>query len=112
MTPAPRIAALGSLSCLLAGCVGGVDAGQARTCRSVIPAINPSDATFAISRIRPLASNSGVRVDYKAFLPNGPSRSRFLECRFAGWNRAFPEFGGLIGLTTDSGQIGDLRCSC
>src|SRR5882672_5289746 len=59
-------AAAAALACLLAGCAGGIDAGQARTCRSVIPALNPSEATFEIVRTGALRSGEGVRVDYLA----------------------------------------------
>ena len=82
MHAVPRVAAAAALACSLAGCIGGIDAGQARICRSVIPALNPSDAAFDIVRIVALASGEGVRVDYRARVPDGPSRSRFLECRF------------------------------
>ena len=65
MNAVPRLAAAAALACSLAGCVGGIDAGQARICRSVIPALNPSDAAFEIVRIAPLASGDGVRVEYR-----------------------------------------------
>ena len=94
---------------MLAGCAGGIDAGQARTCRSVIPALNPSDATFEIARTVPLRSGDGVRVEYRARVPTGPSRNRFLECRFASGSRASPDRGALIGVTTESGRLGELR---
>ena len=42
-------------------------------------------------------------------VPGGPSRGRFLECRFAGGNRASPDRGALLGVSTESGQIGELR---
>ena len=109
MNAVPRIAAAAALACLLAGCVGGIDAGQARICRSVIPALNPSDAAFAIGLISPLGTGDGVRVQYRAQVPDGPSRDRFLECRFAGGNRASPDRGALLGVSTESGPIGELR---
>ena len=109
MNAVPRIAAAAALACLLAGCVGGIDAGQARICRSVIPALNPSDAAFAIGLISPLGTGDGVRVQYRAQVPDGPSRDRFLECRFAGGNRASPDRSALLGVSTESGPIGELR---
>jgi branched-chain amino acid transport system permease protein len=109
MKAAPRLAAAAALTCMLAGCAAGIDAGQARTCRSVIPALNPSDATFEIARTALLGSGDGVRVEYRARVPGGPSRNRFLECRFAGGNHTSPDRGALIGVTTDTGPLGELR---
>ena len=73
------------------------------------PALNPSDATFEIVRTAPLGSGDGVRVEYRARVPDGPSRNRFLECRFAGGSRASPDRGALLGVTTDTGPLGELR---
>lgn len=98
-----------ALACALAGCVGGIDAGQARVCRSVIPALNPADAAFEIVRTLPLASGDGMRVEYVAQVPGGPSRTRFLECRFAGGSRASSDRMGLLGVTTEAGPLGELR---
>ena len=88
---------------------GGIDAGQARTCRSIIPALNPSGAAFEIVRTAPLGPGDGVRVEYRARAPAGPSRNRFLECRFAGGSHASPDRGALLGVTTDTGALGELR---
>ena len=79
MNAAPSTAAAAALLCLLGGCVGSVDTGQARTCRSVIPALNPSDARFEIGRVVSAGSGDGVRVNYRAEVPGGPSRDRFVE---------------------------------
>jgi branched-chain amino acid transport system permease protein len=109
MNAAPSTAAAAALLCLLGGCVGSVDTGQARTCRSVIPALNPSDARFEIGRVVSAGSGDGVRVNYRAEVPGGPSRDRFVECHFSAGNRASPERGVLIGVSTDSGRLGELR---
>lgn len=103
-----RLVPIVMLACSLAGCAA-VDAGQARICRSVIPALNPSDARFEVGRIAPLGSGDGVRVNYRVEVPGGPSRYRFVECRFSAGNRASPERGALIAVSTDSGRIGELR---
>ena len=109
MHAAFKPAAAAALVCTLAGCAGGIDAGQARTCRRVIPALNPSGATFEIGRTAPLHAAEGVRVEYRALSPDGPSRSRFIECRFAGSSRVSPDRGALVGVTTDAGPLGELR---
>lgn len=97
-----------ALVCTLAGCSGVIDAGQARMCRSIIPALNASDATFAILRTVPRVRGDGVRIDYRVLSAGGPSRERFIDCRFAGRSHA----GGpdmLLGVTTDTGAMGELR---
>ena len=60
-------------------------------------------------RTAPLAAGDGVRVEYRARVPDGPSRNRFLECRFSGGSRASPDRGALIGVTTEAGPLGELR---
>jgi branched-chain amino acid transport system permease protein len=75
----------------------------------VIPALNPSDARFEIGRVVSAGSGDGVRVNYRAEVPGGPSRDRFVECHFSAGNRASPERGVLIGVSTDSGRLGELR---
>ena len=109
MNAVPRLAAAVALTCTLAGCAGGIDAGQARTCRSIIPALNAADATFEIVRIAPLVSGDGVRVEYRSRSTAGPLRNRFLECRFAGGSHASPDRGALLGVTADTGPLGELR---
>jgi branched-chain amino acid transport system permease protein len=94
---------------LLAGCASDIDAGQARSCRSIIPALNPAAASIAVLRTIPLGSGSGVRVDYRVLVPAGPSRERFVECRFAGGGYVAADRGTLIGVTTDAGPMGALR---
>jgi branched-chain amino acid transport system permease protein len=91
------------------GCVAVIDAGQARTCRAVVPALNAADAAVDIVRISPLPSGDGVRIAYRARDPAGPSRHRFVECRFAPGGYASPERTGLVGVTTEAGRLGDLR---
>ena len=109
MNAVPRLAAAAALVCSLAGCAGGIDAGQARTCRSVIPALNPADATLEVLRTAPLASGDGMRIEYRARGPDRPWRSRFLECRFVGGSPASPDRGGLAGVITDTGPLGEVR---
>src|SRR5262249_12118581 len=84
-------------------------AGQARTCRSVIPALNPAQATFKIQRTLPLAREEGVRIDYHADMRGRPSRDRFLECRFAQTSLVAKNRATLAGVRTDEGVMGELR---
>jgi len=89
----------------LAGCAPGIDTGQARLCRAVLPALNGEASAIEIVRTAPLTAGHGVRVDYRVQAPAGQKR-RFLECRFAA---AGLERSGLAGVTTEDGPIGDLR---
>jgi branched-chain amino acid transport system permease protein len=104
----PAAAALASLLAL-AGCAPVIDAGQARTCRAIIPAINATDARIDGVRALPLRSRDGVRIEYRAREPAGAARDRFLECRFAPAGYAPPERSGLVGVTTEAGRLGELR---
>jgi branched-chain amino acid transport system permease protein len=88
----------------LAGCAAGIDAGQARLCRAVIPALNGEAFAIEIVRTAPLRAGEAVRVDYRVHAPAGP-RSRFLECRFAGQS----EGAGLAAVRTEEGPLSDLR---
>ena len=103
-----RARLLAVLLASLAGCAPGIDAGQGRLCRAIIPALNGEAAAIEIVRTGPLAAGHGVRVDYRGPSPAG-QRSRFLECRFAGAMEAGPERAGLTGVTTEDGPIGDVR---
>lgn len=103
-----RAGLLAVLLAALTACTPGIDAGQARLCRAVIPALNVEGSAIELVRTAPLAGQQGVRVDYRVHSPAG-QRSRFLECRFAGAREAGPEQAGLAGVTTEDGPIGDLR---
>src|SRR5215467_14284491 len=108
MSASRKLVIAAALSCALAGC-SDIDAGQARTCRSVIPALNPAQATFKIERTLPLAHGEGVRIDYRANMPGHPPRDRFLECRFAQRSLVANNRGSLGGVRTDEGVMGELR---
>jgi len=108
MSIAPRFAA--ALTCVLAGCAPVVDAGQARLCRSIIPAINADGTSIEIVLTSPLGPGDGVRVVYRARMPGGATHDRFLECRFAADNPASPSGQmGLVGVNLDTGPLGEVR---
>jgi len=111
MNALPRLVASAALAliCVLAGCADGIDASQVRSCRSIIPALNPADASFEIMPAKLLGSGDGVRIAYHAQTPEGPSRRRFLECRFAGGSHASPDRAVLRGVTTETGPLGEIR---
>src|SRR5262249_58716018 len=108
MSALSKLAVSAALTSALAGC-SGIDAGQARTCRSVIPALNPAQATFKIERTAPLAGGEGVRIDYRASGPVGHPRDRYLEWLCAGGGLASPDRGSLVGVRTEEGPMGELR---
>jgi branched-chain amino acid transport system permease protein len=109
MTVAPRIAMVVALASALAGCAPAIDAGQARLCRAIIPAINATGDSIEIVGAAPLGSGEGVRVAYRARAPAGAVRARFVECRFAPANPASPAEGGLVGVTLETGPLGEVR---
>jgi branched-chain amino acid transport system permease protein len=108
MSASRKLATAAALTGALAGC-SGIDAGQARTCRSIIPALNPARAAFTLQRTAPLARGEGVRIDYRASPPGSPPSDRYLECLFAPGSLASPERGALIGVRTQDGPMGQLR---
>ena len=92
----------------LAGCAAAVDPGQARVCRSIIPALNATGAVVEVVRTAPLASG-GVRIEYRVQAPLAPSRERFIECRFASSSLATSERRTVTGVATEGGPLGELR---
>ena len=103
-----RLVTAAALACAFAGCAV-VDAGRARICRSIIPALNASGTTLEIVRTAPLARGEGVRITYRAQAQAGDLRNRFVECRFAAGGHASPERESLVGVTTEAGPLGEVR---
>ena len=105
----PRLVAAAALTCAVAGCAV-VDAGRARICRSIVPAFNTSGASLEIVRSAPLAKGEGVRITYRVQAPPGmPPKDRFVECRFAAGGHASRERESLVGVTTETGSLGEVR---
>jgi branched-chain amino acid transport system permease protein len=104
----PKLAPVLASAIALSGCAI-VDAGQARTCRSILPALNPSASGIEIVRTAPLPGGEGVRIDYRAPAPTGLLRARFVECRFGPGGPLAPEQQTLVGVNTDAGRLGELR---
>ena len=77
-----RAALLAALLASLAGCAPGIDAGQGRLCRAIIPALNGEASAIEIVRTAPLAAGHGVRVDYRGQSPRVSAA--------ASWNVALP----------------------
>jgi branched-chain amino acid transport system permease protein len=103
----PRLVTAVALVCAVAGCAV-VDAGRARVCRSIIPALNAPGAALEIVRTTALMRGDGVRVIYRlrtAALP----KDRFVECRFAAGGHASPERDRLVGVATEAGPLGEVR---
>jgi branched-subunit amino acid ABC-type transport system permease component len=101
------VAAIAALAALCS-CAAVTDAGRARTCRSILPALN-AQAAIRIERTTDLGGGDGVRIDYLARAAMGRPERRFLECRFAAGSQAARERERLLGVRTESGPLGDLR---
>jgi branched-subunit amino acid ABC-type transport system permease component len=93
---------------LLAGCSLIDDAGEARLCRSVLPALNP-DATLKILTTQRLAKGRGLKILYRAEVPDDEPRLRFLTCRFAREHGSVAQSRDLIGAETEEGRLGPER---
>jgi branched-subunit amino acid ABC-type transport system permease component len=91
-----------------AGCVAAIDAGQARLCRSILPALNAPGATLDLVDTAPLAGGEGVVIAYGVVSATG-RRSRILECRFATRGPVAGAGSRLVAVTTEAGPLGDLR---
>lgn len=98
-----------AIAAALSGCSGVIDTDQARTCRSIIPALNLSASTIEIRRTAPLASGDGMRIEYRAREPVGLLRDHFVECRFGSGGPAAPERRMLVSVNTDAGPLGEVR---
>src|ERR1700704_3141713 len=104
MKVVPSVVAAAAFGWALVGCAV-VDAGRARICRSIIPALNATGAALEIVRTTAVARGDGVRVAYRAQAPGGALQDRFVECRFAAGGQASPERESLVGVTTEAGPL-------
>ncbi|MGL5363003.1 MAG: branched-chain amino acid ABC transporter permease [Bosea sp. (in: a-proteobacteria)] len=96
-----------ALICLtLASCTGSVDTDRARICRQAILPLNPDAERITIQSVTAGSRNNLVAVSYRLIGENGQSRTRVLECLFAGdgttLNRA-----ELVGLSSDGRPLPD-----
>jgi branched-chain amino acid transport system permease protein len=107
MKMAPSLAAGLALACACAGCAV-VDADRARVCRSIVPALNASDAVLEIVSTTALPRADGVRIAYRVQTGAGPL-NRFVECRFAAGGHAAPDRERLVGVATEAGPLGEVR---
>ncbi|MFZ0850549.1 MAG: hypothetical protein WAO08_15225 [Hyphomicrobiaceae bacterium] len=108
MSPCRRFAVLVAGLGAVAGCTAAVDAGQARLCRAVIPALNTTGSAVEIVRTAPLVGGHGVRLDYRVAAPTG-ELSRFVECRFAAGRQASPASARLLAVTSEAGPFSEVR---
>lgn len=100
----PRALPALALALAVAGCTG-LDTEQARMCRFVVPALEPSEVTLGIIATEPAPGvRNAVQVRFSARDPDGTLRRRFAVCEFGGGT--FSERRTrLIGLTTDEGAF-------
>ncbi len=68
---------------LLASCGELIDAGEARTCRLALPAINQNGARLSVERTVPGPYPFSLRIDYRTIRDDGTARMRFVICRFS-----------------------------
>ncbi len=100
-----RLAAAILLLCL-AACGDAIDAGEARTCRLTLPAINQDGARLAIERTAKGPYPNSLRIDYRAVRQDGVQRNGFVICRF-GAERDARGVRAITGLATEFGPMAD-----
>jgi branched-chain amino acid transport system permease protein len=102
----PALLALGMASVSLPGCTSGVDADQARICRTVVPALNPDATSIRIENATPGHRPFSVRIGYHVTEPDGLQRHRAATCLFAsgGLDHRKSE---LIGVAIETGPLSD-----
>ena len=93
---------------LVAACSTLLDEGRARICRSVVPAIEQSDAGIVILRSAVGATADAVRVDYRLTLDGRTVAARHIICRFEGGPNA-PAPDALSGVDTWQGPLQDMQ---
>lgn len=94
------------LALVLASCGQGVDADQARVCRTAIPALNPDDTAVQVLRALPGPLPNSLRIDYQAEPPGKAARLRWIVCRFAGTGLSADK-ARLVGVATETGPLSD-----
>lgn len=90
----------------LASCGNLIDAGEARTCRLALPAINQDGARLSVERTIPGPYPFSLRIDYRAIRDDGTARMRFVICRFRA-DRDARGLRALTGLATEFGPMAD-----
>lgn len=90
---------------LMAACGELVDAGEARLCRLVLPALNDG-ARITVEQTRPGPFPASLRIDYRAIRSEGQAQQRFVICRFS-LERGARNLRELTGLATETGPMAD-----
>ena len=94
----------------LGGCSTGIDADQARICRTVIPALNPGHSSLTIETAAPGHRPFSVRIGYRVITKDASAglvgRDRAVICLFraGGLDHQKSE---LIGVATEEGPLSD-----
>jgi branched-chain amino acid transport system permease protein len=97
------------LPLVLAACGRVTDSEQLRLCRLVPPVLHPEGTEIREVRIGPATvGRSGLRVDYAAREPGGPSKVHFVSCGFGGTTFERHRLD-LVAVETDEGSLGDAR---
>jgi branched-subunit amino acid ABC-type transport system permease component len=94
----------------LAGCSTGIDADQARICRTVIPALNPGHRSLEIEAAVPGHRPFSVRISYRVTRPDDTAgmtaRDRAIICLFRAGGLD-QQKSQLIGVATEDGPLSE-----
>jgi len=102
-----RLAIVALTLAALTGCSTWPDAYEARTCRILIPALNPAGSSFDVRSTAKLPGGGGVAVRYVVHAPDAPPRRRTLTCHYSAENLAPGD--RLAEVWSDGRQLGDVR---
>ncbi|WP_165923766.1 branched-chain amino acid ABC transporter permease [Bosea sp. BK604] len=102
----PALLLLILLGLALVGCGERFDTDQTRLCRQAIPPLNPPEARITVERGTVGPRPNTLRIIYKVELGEGPARTRFIDCLFAGEGVGLQR-GALIGVAADGRPMSD-----
>lgn len=93
----------------LGGCARVIDAEEARMCRSILPALNPSLAGLKILATHSLADGRGVKILYQIETEMNGVVPRSLACTFSADRTGALLPRHLEGVATESARLGPVR---
>lgn len=102
-----RLAIVALTLAALTGCSAWPDAYEARTCRTLIPALNPAGSSLDVRSTAKLPGGEGVAVRYVVHAPDAPPRRRTLVCHYSVENLAPGD--RLAEVWSDGRQLGEVR---
>ena len=109
--------AMGAVLAVLAGCGFGIDPGEARVCRRILPGLETGATAIDILSVRSAgstavgtrAASSGIELVYSVTSVDGSKRQRRVVCRFDIAHGSVVDEGHLRGVETEAGPLSPAR---